>query len=122
MAGLYHPASGLLLWIAFFLHRFALAADNVRDVAVGQDDLHGALAPVPCIGAQVLGAALLGVRALDHDGIEHCRNLRHVMCVGSGHDERQRDATPVHQQMAFASVFSPDPSDSGQQLLVPMVP
>jgi hypothetical protein len=44
---------------------------------------------------------------LDHDGIEHGLNLRHAVCVGSRHDEGQRDATPVHQQMALAAVFSP---------------
>lgn len=44
-------------------------------------------------------------RTLDHDGIEHGLNLRHAVCVGSRHDEGQRDATPDHQQMALAAVF-----------------
>jgi hypothetical protein len=39
-------------------------------------------------------------------------NLRNIMPVGPGHDERQRDATTVHQQMALAPIFFPDPLDS----------
>jgi len=33
-----------------------------------------------------------------------------VIDVGCGHDDRQRDATPVHQQVALAALFFPDPS------------
>ena len=85
---LYHPAAGFLVWGAFLLRRFALSADHMRDVAVGQDHCHGAFATIARIGAQVLGAALLWGGTLDHDGIKHCFNLRHVVCVGPRHDER----------------------------------
>jgi len=47
--------------------------------------------------------------SLKHDGIKNRLQLRNIMPIGSGHDERQRDATPVHQQMALAPIFSPDP-------------
>ena len=62
----------------------------------------------------------LAVGALNCDGIEHGLQLRDVMTVGSGHDERQRDATSVHQQMAFAPIFFPDPWDSLQRFAVPV--
>ena len=51
MTGLHHPTVRLLLRIAFFALCLTLAAHHVRDVAVGQDDLHGVLAPVARISA-----------------------------------------------------------------------
>ena len=60
----------------------------MRDAAVGQDHGQGPYASIARIGAQVLAAALLWRRTLDHDGIAHGLNLRHVVCVGSRHDER----------------------------------
>lgn len=122
MAGLYHPAAGLLLGVSPFLCRFALAADHMRDIAMCQDHGHGAFAAIGCIGAQVLGATQPGCRAFDHDGIEHGLNLLHVVRVRSGHDEGQRDSTPVHQQMALAAIFSPDPLDWLQRQLAPAAP
>ena len=47
MACLHHPAARLLLRIAFLALCLALAAHYMRDIAVGQDDLHGVLSPVP---------------------------------------------------------------------------
>jgi len=87
MTGLDHPAAGLLLWLSLFLRRFALATDHMRDIAMGKDHGHGAFAPIARIGAQMFGSTLLGSRTLDHDGIEHGLNLRHVVRVGSRHDE-----------------------------------
>ena len=69
------------------------------------------------ISAQVL---MRWTGALNHDGIEHRFELPDVMPVGSGHDERQRHATPVHQRMAFAPIFSPDPSVWGLRFVVPL--
>lgn len=88
VAGLHHPAARLLLRVAPFLLRFALAADYMGNVAVGQNDCHCFLAPIARIGAQVLGAALFWRWALDYDGLEHRLKLRHIVCVRSRHDER----------------------------------
>ena len=72
------------------------------------------------IGAQVpLAATMRGSRALDYDGTEHLVESLAVIDVGPGDDERQRDATSVDQKMTFASIFFPDPSGLGRQLLVP---
>ena len=117
-----HPAASLLLRVACLLRRFTLAADHMRDIAMRQNHGHGAFATIAGIGAQMFGATLLWSRSLDHDGIEHDLNLRHVVRVGSRHDERQRDATPVHQQVAFAAVFFPDPSGWGRLPLAPAAP
>ena len=51
------------------------------------------------------------------DGVEHCGELADVMSMSPGNDQRQRDATGVHQEMALASLFSPGLSDSDQSLL-----
>ena len=51
MACLHHPAARLLLRIAFLALCLALAAHYMRDIAVGQDDLHGVLSPVAGISA-----------------------------------------------------------------------
>ena len=122
MAGLHHPAAGLLFRVSLFLLRFALSADHMRDVPLRQDDRHRLLAPVTSIGAQVLGAALLGIGALDDDGIKHRLDLRDIVRVGAGDHQRQRDATPVHQQVTLAPIFFPDPWGWAPQLLVPAAP
>ena len=44
--------------------------------------------------------------ALDHDGAEHLIEALAVVDV-CGHDERQWDTTAVHQEVTFASFFSP---------------
>ena len=41
------------------------------------------------------------------DGIKDCGELTYVMSMGPGDDQRQRDATAVHQKMPLASLFSP---------------
>ena len=87
VAGLHHPAPRFFVGVAFFLRRFAFTADHMGDVAVRQDDCHCFFAAIARIGAQVLGAALLGRWALDHNGLEHRLNLSHVVCVGSRHDD-----------------------------------
>ena len=47
---------------------------------------------------------------IDDEGIEHGRELTEIMSMGPGNDQRQRDATSVHQDVPLASLFFPDPS------------
>ena len=55
-----------------------------------------------------------------HDaGIEDGFELSDVIAICSGHDQRQRDATPVHQQMSLGSFFFPDLLGWGRQLRSP---
>ncbi len=79
----------------------------MRDVAVRLDDFQGATASMAGVGAQMLAATNARRLALDHDGLQHCAELRNVMPIRPGHDERQWDATPVHQQMTLGSPFFP---------------
>jgi hypothetical protein len=48
------------------------------------------------------------LRTGDDDCIEHGNELSDVMSMSPGDDQRQRDTTGVHEEMALASLFSPD--------------
>jgi len=58
----------------------------------------------------------------DDDGIEDGNELTDVMSIRPGNDQRQRDATAVHQKVTLASLFSPGLWDSGQCLPAPRAP
>ena len=86
------------------------------------NDFQGRLAAISGIQAQVLGAPFSRHFALDPDGRQNGIELRNIMPVRSGHDERQGDATAVDQQMTLAPIFSPDPSGWARLALVPEAP
>ena len=122
VADLDHPASGFLRRITPLGIGLFATINDVGNVAVRLDDLQCPLASVSGIGAQVLAASHARCLALDHDGFENHVELRDVMSIGSCHDERQRDATAVHQQVALAPLFFPDPSGCAPQPLAPGAP
>lgn len=105
-----HPAPGPLVRMALELSGLIMPPLYMGNVAMGQDRLQGGSPPIGGVGTQVLGAAKRWIRPLYLDGVEYRLKLRHVVPVRPGHDERQRDATPVDQQMALAPVFFPDRS------------
>ena len=72
----------------------------------------------PVISLIRIQEPLSSLRKGDDDGIEHCGELTDVMSMGPGDDQRQRDATAVHQKMTLASLFSPGLSDSDRLLPV----
>jgi len=122
MANLNNPAPGLLLRGAPLDCCLRSATDDVRDVAVALDGAQMLGTTVACVGAKVFVSPVGWILAFDDNGAEYRIKPLAVVDVGPAHDERQRDATAVHQQVAFASLFSPGPSGSGRQLLVPRVP
>ena len=122
VADLDHPTPGLLGWITPLGISLRAATDYMGDVAMRLDDLKRSFAPVARIGAQVLAAPSSGRLTLDHDGLEHRIELRDVMLIGSGHGERQGDATAVHQQVSLAPLFFPDQSGWVRPLLAPGEP
>src|SRR2546428_8632984 len=109
VAHLDHPSPGLLLRVTPLDVGLLAAVDDVRDVAMRLDEANVFGASVARVGAQVLVAPHWRALALDHESAEYLVDSLAVIHVGRGHDERQRDATAVHQQVAFASFFSPDP-------------
>ena len=82
--------------------------------------LSGLFAVVGFVSTQMLRFVQGGLGTCDHDAVKDTLRLGDVMSIGSGHDERQRDATPVHQQMALAPIFSPDPLGSAQRFVTPL--
>jgi len=119
VADLYDPASSLLLGIAALAIRLLLAIDDVRDVAVRLDRLKPGATAVSRVGAQVLAASDRRLFPSHDDGLQHRAEHGDVIHVGCGHDERQRDATTVDQQMTLAPLFFPDQSGSARPLLAP---
>ena len=122
MADLDHPAPRLLGRVAPLGIGLLATINDVRDVAVRLDNLQRRPTSVTGIGAQVLAAPGAWGLALDHDGPQHLIELGDVMFIGPGHDERQRNATAVHQQVSLAPLFSPDPSGCAPRPLAPAAP
>jgi len=122
VAHLNDPAPCFLLRVTTFRIRFALAIHDMWNVAVKPDGQQRGLSTIPGIGAQMRAAAILGKLALHHLRSKHRTQLADIMRVGSGHDDRQGDATRVHQQVAFAAFFSPDPSGCCRPILGPAAP
>jgi len=120
MADLYHPAPRLLGWVTPLGIGFCATTHDVGNIAMRLDNIQGLLTSISRICAQVFAAPLAWALALDHTGAEHLIQLRDIMLIGSGHDERQRDTTAVHQQVPLAAFFFPDQSGWGQPPLAPV--
>lgn len=111
VADLYHPAPRLLLGrISPLGIGLRAATYDMRDVAMQLEELQYTPTSISGIGAQMLTAPLAWCFALDHDGLQHLIELRNVMHIGHGHDERQRDTTTVYQQVPLALFPLPDQS------------
>lgn len=122
MGDLDNPATRPLTRLACQRPGFLAAPLHMRDVAVLENALQRRSANVASICIQVLRAALGARPAFDLHGTKYRRQLRHIMSIRAGHDERQRDATPIDQQMALAPIFSPGPSGSDPRPLAPKGP
>jgi len=109
----HNPSAGLEFWIVFLFLNFFPTLLDVWDVITLFDNFLGWLTRITFICAKVLHNV---IRTVDHDLIEHNLKLANVMSVCPCYDYRQRDATAVHEDMALAAFFSPDPLDFGQQL------
>ena len=114
-----NPASGLLVGGALEFIGFLPSAFDMRNVAMLLDDFQRGRSGIARVSAQMFVSPDRWAGSFDHDGLKHRLQLGDIMSVGSGHDERQRDATPVHQQMALAPIFFPDPSGSALRPLMP---
>src|SRR5258706_10668051 len=104
------------------LFGFLPASFDVGNVVMLFDDGKSGHAGIAGIGTQVLAASLGWRRPLYHDRLQNRGNLADIMSICSGHDDRERDATAVHEQVTLAPIFSPDPSGWVRRLLVPAAP
>lgn len=108
--------------VAIMVNPKDLSVNNVDrqpDLAQRDDRRQGGLAAIASVRTEVFGAALGRVRTLDGDACQHGVNSTDIVDVGGGDHQRQRDSTPVHQQMALAAVFFPDPLGWAPRLPVP---
>lgn len=94
-----HPPPCLLARIALPDIGLGLPAYDVRDVAMILGGAKVLCAAVAGVGARMPAPAIWRVLAPDDDRAEHFIKPLAVMNVGPGHDDRQRDATAVHQQV-----------------------
>lgn len=94
---LHNPPPGALRRMPPLLFGFLTPPFDVWDVAVFFDDAQCQFAGIASIGAQVLAASLGRQRTFHYDGIQNRGKLADIMAICSGHDDRQRDATAVHQ-------------------------
>jgi hypothetical protein len=106
MGCLHHPPS-VFRWTS----ASTLLSCHPGCIASGADVLADWFAVVSLIRIQVL---LSPARKSNDDRIEYCNKLTDVMSIRPGNDQRQRDATGVHQDVTLASLFSPGLSDSGR--------
>jgi xanthine/CO dehydrogenase XdhC/CoxF family maturation factor len=122
VAHLHDPAARLLARLPPLGDELLATVHDVGHATVPIDDPQECCAAVTGVGAQVFAAALGGHRALDRYLLEDLLQAPAVIHVGCAHDDRQRDATPVYQQVQLAPNLSPDPSGWAQRILVPSVP
>ena len=122
MADLDDPTPGFLSGMPLLGLLLLGATGYMRNVVMALNDLQRRLAAISGIQTQMLGATLEGHLALDHDGRQDCVELRNIMPVRPGHDERQGDATAVDQQVTLAPIFFPDQSGWARPALVPVEP
>jgi hypothetical protein len=84
----------------------ALLSRDSRGVAMPGDLITGGFAVISLIRIQ----ESLPSSGKDNDNPgEQSDKLSDVMSIGPCNDQRQRDATPVHQYVALGSFFSPGP-------------
>ena len=120
MVCLYDPSSRLELWIAFYFCSLFVSRANVRNISPRGHDI--AFACICCIKTEVFDHASAARLRLSHNlGGEKRVNFLAVMDVGSGHDDRQRDATPVDENVALGTFFSPCPLGWALRIRVPAV-
>lgn len=117
-----NPPSRPPAWITPLGICLCAPAHDMGDVAVVFNGAKVGDTTVARISAQVFASSMRRILALDDDGSENVVQPLAVMHIRPGDDERQGDATTVHQKVALAAFFSPDPSGLGRRLLAPMVP
>jgi len=101
---------------------FLAAGPHMRGVVPRDHVLPGHGADETGVGTQVLAGAGRHRGSRDHHRVERGHQLGDVISIGRGHDDRQRDATGVHQQHSLASIFFPGRWGWARPTLVPAAP
>jgi len=104
------------------LGAFLAAGPHMRGVVPRDHVLPRRGADETGVGAQVLLGTWCNRWPRDHHRVESGHQLGDVISIGRGHDDRQRDATGVHQQHSLASIFFPGRWGWARPTLAPAVP
>ena len=119
MANLYDPTTSAVAGNGFFRLDFFAAAPDVRDIAPVDYALACRFAIIAFVGAKMMGLIRCRLWSFNDNIIQDDFQLSYIVPIRPGDDDRERDATLFHQQMAFASFFFPYPSGSDQPPPVP---
>jgi len=114
MANFYNPSACTVTRNGFFRLDFLATAPNMRDIIPVDYALMCRFTVIAFVGAKMLKIVCCWLWSLNNNVIQHVFQLSYIMSIRPGDDDRQRDAILFHQQMAFASFFSPGPSGSDQ--------
>jgi len=121
MTNLYNPAASTITGNGLFRLDFLATAPDVGNIIPVNYTLVRRLTIIAFVAAKVLRLLCRRLWSLNDSAIQDDFQLSYVVPIRPGYDDRQRDATLFHQQMAFASFFFPGPSGSDQPPLVPEV-
>ena len=114
MTNFYNPSTCTVAGNDSFRLDFLAAAPDVGDIIPVDYALVCRFAVIAFVGAKMLKLVCCWLWSLHDNAVQYVFQLSYIMSIRPGDDDRQRDAMLFHQQMAFASFFSPGPSGSDQ--------
>jgi len=114
MTNFYNPSTCTVTGNDFFRLDFLATAPDMRDIIPVDYALVCRFTVIAFVGAEMLKLVCCWLWSLNDNAIQYGFQLSYIVPIRPGDDDRQRDATLFHQQMAFASFFSPGPSGSDQ--------
>lgn len=106
-------------WVSSLCPMLFDARAHMGNVATAANRFLGGCTAKPSVGAQVLSPVPSDAWSANDNRVEHGLELRDIMMIGRGDDDRQRDATGVDQQHPLAPLFFPDPSGLARRILGP---
>ena len=119
MASFHNPSMGSIFWVFDFGGNLLADGFNMGRIVSFKHDFVCFSPRISFVRAKVLRRLIGNGRPFYDHRVQYFFQLSDIMKIGPGHDERERDATFFHQQISFASFFSPDPLDCVQPPLAP---
>src|SRR3989339_888674 len=101
MTNFYDPSACPVAGNGFFRLDFLTAATYMRDIVPVDYALVCRFTVIAFVGAKVLKLFCLRLWSFNDNAIQDDLQLSYIMPIRSGDDDRERDATLFHQQMAF---------------------
>jgi len=114
-----HPSPSFESRLRSFRIGFFPPLFHVRGVLAIQNGFHRGLSFVTGIRTYILGMGGRGLGPGNHDTVQGRNQEHHIIDVGRAADDRERDATPVGEDAALASIFFPDRWGWDRRILEP---